>query len=201
MPSDHGYAMFRAISKLIPEAQISNWLAVETIPGIARTDGNIRLGPHSLLRMRLPQARASLMLKLAGRRLDVNGYSIRFEAPQIFLLRPSSSLRAGCVTIKGVNRRDQFLNRVAQKMDEFAVRGEPEIGPRCIFRVGGRKLVGYGLRVHDLSEEGSILLQEQGLGNRRHLGCGFFVPIRKSRISDHTCRPTFTVQRNRLYAR
>jgi CRISPR-associated protein Cas6 len=36
-------------------------------------------------------------------------------------------------------------------------------------------VVGYALRVNGLTEEGSIRLQEEGLGGRRRMGCGIFV--------------------------
>ena len=38
-------------------------------------------------------------------------------------------------------------------------------------------IVGFALAIHDLTDEGSILLQESGLGGRRRMGCGFFQPI------------------------
>jgi CRISPR-associated protein Cas6 len=59
----------------------------------------------------------------------------------------------------------------------MGIRGEPEIGLRRAFRVGNHTIVGFGLSIHDLSDEGSIVLQERGLGGRRHHGCGFFNPI------------------------
>ncbi|MCI0487073.1 MAG: type I-MYXAN CRISPR-associated protein Cas6/Cmx6 [Blastocatellia bacterium] len=181
LPSDHGYAMFSIISKLIPEAHGSDWLAVETIPGTTRGDGGLHLGPRARLKMRLPQDRVPLMLKLAGKRLDVSGYGVRLGVPQVFLLKPASSLYARCVTIKKFTEPEPFLDAVARKLDELGIKGEPDIGPRRAFRVANHTIVGFGLKVHDLSDEGSIILQERGIGGRRHMGCGFFVPILKGR--------------------
>ncbi|MBK6797764.1 MAG: hypothetical protein IPG76_13560 [Acidobacteria bacterium] len=39
-------------------------------------------------------------------------------------------------------------------------------------------MVGFALAIHDISDEGSILLQEHGIGGRRRIGCGIFFPIR-----------------------
>jgi len=177
LQSDHGYVMFASISRLIPEAHGSDWLAVETVPGTARGDGGIHLNPRAHLRMRLPQDRLSLMMKLAGKRLDVGGYHIRLGVPQIYLLKPSTTLYARCVTIKNHTEPESFLNAVAHKLDELGIKGEPELGPRRAFRVGNHTIVGFGLSLHDLSDEGSIVLQERGLGGRRHMGCGVFNPI------------------------
>src|SRR5262249_49275402 len=108
LPSDHGYAMYSAISKIIPEAHHADWLAVETVPGTARGDGGIYINERARLRMRLPQDRLPLMLKLAGKRLEVDGYPLRLSAPQTFLLRPSSALYARCVTIKKFMEPEPF---------------------------------------------------------------------------------------------
>lgn len=177
LPSDHGYAVFAAISRLIPEAHGSDWLALETIPGVGRGDGLIQINERARLRMRLPQERLPLVLKLAGKRLALNGNPIRLGVPEVSLLRPAPSVYARCVTIKKFTEPEPFLDAVARKLDEIGIKGEPELGPRRAFRVGHHMIVGFGLAVHELSDEASILLQERGLGGRRHMGCGIFNPI------------------------
>lgn len=167
VPSDHGYAMFSAISRVIPEAHNADWLSLET--GLVNR--------RAKLRIRVPQDRVPLILKLAGRRLGLGGHRVRLGAPQIFLLRPSSSLYSRCVTMKNHTDPDSFLDAVARKLDEMGVKGEPELGPRRVFQIGKRLIVGYALKIHDLSEESSIALQEQGIGKHRNIGCGFFVPV------------------------
>jgi CRISPR-associated protein Cas6 len=182
MPSDHGYAMYSAISRLVPEAHQADWLAVETVPGTARGDGGIHINERARLRMRMPQDHLALMLKLAGKRLEVDGYGVRLGVPQTFLLQPSSALYARCVTIKKFMEPDPFLEAVRRKLDEMGVQGEPAVGPRRVLRVGNHTVVGFALAVGELSDEHSILLQEQGLGGRRHMGCGIFNPISPDRV-------------------
>lgn len=177
LPSDQGYALYGAISRLIPEAHEADWLAIETIPGIARGDGTTQLDREASLKIRLPQDRVPLMLKLAGKRLELDGHAIRLGAPQISLLEPSPQLYARIVTIKGFTEPEPFLDAVCRKLDELGVKGEPTIGPRRVVKIGNHTIVGFGLAIHELSDEGSIILQEQGLGGRRRMGCGFFNPI------------------------
>lgn len=177
LPSDQGYALFSAISKIVPEAHAADWLAVETIPGLARGDGLTQIDNDAKLRVRLPQDRVPLILKLAGKKLQLNGHTIRLGAPQIFLLRPASALYARIVTIKGYTEPDTFLDAVCRKLDQMGVQGEPVVGPRRVLKVGNHTIVGFSLTVNELTDDGSILLQEHGLGGRRHMGCGFFVPI------------------------
>lgn len=177
LPSDQGYALYGAISRLIPEAHEADWLSLETIPGTARGDGITQLDREASLKIRIPQDRVPLLLKLAGKRLDVNGHAIRLGAPQIFLLKPSPQLYARIVTIKGFTEPEPFLDAVCRKLDELGVKGEPAIGPRRVVKVGNHTIVGFGLAIHELSDEGSIVLQERGMGGRRRMGCGIFNSI------------------------
>jgi CRISPR-associated protein Cas6 len=176
LPRDHGQAMFRAISRLIPEAASASWLLVKNVRGIRRPGGALRVVPPAGLRMRLPQSRVSLMLKLSSRWLQVGSHPVRLGTPEISLLKPCSSLYAWCVVIHGCARAGAFLDALAWKLDALGIACEIEIGRRRRFRAGRRSVAGFALTLHDLSEESSIALQEQGLGNWRHLGCGFFVP-------------------------
>jgi CRISPR-associated endonuclease/helicase Cas3 len=182
LPSDHGYGLYGAISRLIPEAHTADWLSIETISGVARGDGVTQLDPEARLKIRIPQDRVPLMLKLAGKRLEVDGHSIRLGAPQIFLLKPSTTLYARIVTIKGFTEPDPFLDAVCRKLDELGVKGEPVVGPRRVVKVGNHTTVGFARAIHELSDEGSIVLQERGLGGRRRMGCGIFFPIAIDRV-------------------
>ena len=177
LPSDHGYALYGAITRLLPEAHEADCLSIETIPGTARGDGITQLDQRAALKVRLPQDRIPLLLKLAGKRLDIGGHALRLGAPQIYLLQPASALYARIVTIKGFTEPDPFLAAVCRKLDEQGITGEPAIGPRRVVRVGNHTIVGFGLAIHDLTDEGSLTLQERGLGGRRRMGCGIFQPI------------------------
>ena len=179
LPTDQGYAMYGAISRVVPEVHAADWFALETIPGTARGDGTTQLDPQGKLRMRLPQEHVPLLLKLAGKQLNLNGQAIRLGAPNINLLQPSSALYARIVTIKGFTEPETFTDAVCRKLNERSIRGEIVVGPRRILKVGTHTIVGFGLALHELSDDASIQLQEQGLGGRRKMGCGFFNPIRK----------------------
>src|SRR5262249_20911814 len=151
LPSDHGYGLYGAISRIIPEAHSADWLAIETIPGVARGDGVTQLDQQAKLKIRIPQDHVPLMLKLAGKRLEVDGHAIRLGAPQIFLLKPATTLYSRIVTIKGFTESELFLDAVCRKLDELGVKGEPVVGPRRVVRVGNHTVVGFALAIHELS--------------------------------------------------
>ena len=182
LPSDQGYALLGAISRVVPEVHSAAWFALETIPGVARGDGTTQLDPEGKLRMRLPQEHVSLLLKLAGKQLHLNGQAIRLGTPEINLLQPSSALYARIVTIKGYTEPDPFTDAVCRKLDKLGIRGEVVVGPRRVLKVGAHTIVGFGLALHELSDDASMQLQEQGLGGRRKMGCGFFNPISLDRV-------------------
>src|SRR5262245_61907702 len=136
LSTDHGYALFAAISRIIPETHDADWLAVATLKGAASGDGTLQLDPQAALKIRLPEDRIPLLLKLVGQRLDVDGHTIRLGAPQIQLLRPSPTLYARAVTIKGYMESEPFLEAVQRKLDGSGLRGEPVVGPRRVLKVG-----------------------------------------------------------------
>lgn len=192
IPRDCGYRIYKAISQLIPEVHGADWLSIEA-QDICQTCA----GPQENLKMRLPHNRVPLMLKLSGREMRAGGSVIRLAAPQIHLLKPWRELYSRCVAIRNCAGRGQFLDSVARRLDEMGIHGEPESGPRRYARIGRRTVTGFALKIHDLSEEGSLLLQEQGMGSWRQAGCGYFVPADFSGIDTRG----LIVQRNKLYAR
>lgn len=38
-------------------------------------------------------------------------------------------------------------------------------------------MVGFGVTLHDLNEEGALAVQYAGLGGKQRMGCGVFVPL------------------------
>ncbi len=59
-------------------------------------------------------------------------------------------------------------------MDSLAVKGRFQVIKRKTFQVHGKQVVGYSVLASGLNPEDSITLQENGLGGRRKMGCGFF---------------------------
>jgi CRISPR-associated protein Cas6 len=102
-------------------------------------------------------------------------------------LRPVPLLTAKVVTYKHATDPNHFLTLTRQRLDEMGVGGEPGIPlvqkgnhpgepRRQVLRIKGRKIIEYAIQVAGLTTEESVRLQEQGLGGRCRMGCGFFVP-------------------------
>ena len=147
--------------------------------------------------MRLPQDRIAEVLALAGRRLELGEGFVRLGVPEVTPLVPAATLAARTVVVKLSRPRGPavppevgpFLDAVRRKLAEAGLAGEVSVpvrlagkrGPeacRRVVRVKGKAIIGYAVTVSGLSAADSLRLQAVGLGGRRRLGCGFFLPVR-----------------------
>lgn len=197
IPLDHGYALYGALSRVLPELHGEGFdAAVAPVHGQAAGDGRLRLDGRSRLRLRLPAERIAAVLPLAGKALELDGCRLRLGVPQVSALEPAASLQAWTVTIKNAVEPEAFLAAVRADLAEMGVRGEPglppvEAGPhagkprRRAVRIKDNLIVGFAVIVQGLSADESILLQERGLGGRRKMGCGWFAPLRPRHAEEH----------------
>ena len=189
LPADHGYLVYSAISRSSPSLHGIDWLAIELISGFPAGRGLIALSERdATLRLRIPAGHYRDVLPLAGKRLDIGGHQIRLGLPVARPLEPAPSLYARVVTIKKFTEAEPFLEAVSRQLESLDARGRPELPRdeqgryrRRIITIHGKSVVGFSVAVHDLNEEGSLILQSSGIGGRRAMGCGIFNPIATSR--------------------
>ena len=134
------------------------------------------LSPASRLIVRTPDDRIREFLKLAGKTLEVDGHRLRMGVPEVRALRPAAALYARLVTIKGFMESEQFLDAARRQLETMGSMAKLELGERRTFRVKDKQVVGFEMFATELSAEDSIKLQEVGIGGRRRMGCGVFVP-------------------------
>ena len=53
------------------------------------------------------------------------------------------------------------------------------VGKRRTTRIKGKEVVGFEVILEGLNAHESIAIQEAGVGGRRHMGCGVFMPWRE----------------------
>lgn len=187
IPSDNAYLLFSAISRKIGKHP-SDDIAISSLGGGFVRDGLIRIRPVTKLWLRTSLERASEIRELLeGTKIDLAGHSLTIGASIVRPLRPASDLTARIVVIKGYQRPIDFLDRAKKALAGFGIVGNVEIpairdGPhvgkpsRRIVDIKGYKVVGFEVRVSGLNDVESIRLQRLGIGGRRHMGCGIFVP-------------------------
>jgi CRISPR-associated protein Cas6 len=200
IPLDHGYALYSTLSALFPELHTADWLAIHPISGFPLGGKSLQITNGSRLRLRIPHERLVEVIPLAGKQLVLanasNHFAIRLGVPEVYTLHPSPLLASRCVVIKVSEAekshrspdREMFLVAIKTQMTEQGIEGDAWIDDRRdsrgrelsrrIMRLKGKSIVGYSVRVSGLSDEDSLKLQEVGLGGRRRMGCGIFVPVR-----------------------
>jgi CRISPR-associated protein Cas6 len=179
IPVDHGYAFFAAVNRLVPELHDAQDIGLHPIRG--RFDGNgcLMLSAASRLIVRVPDERIREFLKLAGKTLEVDGNRFRVGVPEVRALRPAAALLARLVTIKGFMEVEAFIEAAKRQLETMGVMGVLQLGERRTFRIKDKQVVGFEVLASELGAEGSIRLQEIGIGGRRRMGCGIFVPARR----------------------
>lgn len=189
--ADQNYRLLGAIAKEHPNLHQLEGFAVNTISGIADKQGKIELTHDSRLSLRCPSESLLIALPLAGKTLKIGADSISLGYPEVRPLRPVSELKARLVTIKHPSGNfsqvtpDWFLGACDRQLKALGIDapvgipadddGQPA---RKALKIKGKTIVGYSVIVANLLPEQSIMLQTRGIGGKRRMGCGYFVPYR-----------------------
>jgi CRISPR-associated protein Cas6 len=196
LPTDHGYLLYSALCHTLPclhDGSVRFGLAPVT--GQYVGNGLIQLDPlRSRLRLRVSTTDIPRVLPLAGKGLKVMRHQIRFGVPQVCALEASPSLYARTVAIKHATEVKPFLDAARRQLNELGIGGRVRVPDhvaksgavepqRRVVRIKEAVIVGFALLVEGLTDEESLRLQEAGLGGRRRLGCGLFVPAREEEDS------------------
>lgn len=179
LPSDHGYALFASISRLLPSLHESNSIAIHPIRGAQLGNRQIQLDEKSRLTLRIGISEIPSCLPLAGKLLDVSSAKIQVGVPEIRTLFPADSLRSRLVTTKNCLDVSRFEKEIQRQLSNLGAEASPRyhIGKRRTLRIRDKEVVGYEVVFEELSPTLSLAIQVNGIGGRRHMGCGVFVPM------------------------
>jgi CRISPR-associated protein Cas6 len=183
VPLDHGYLLFSALSHRLPGLHERHDVGVFTLRGTSADSQVLHLG-RGALRLRCPADSLAFFLPLARSALCLAGQEVHLGRPEIHPLAPSPSLSSRLVTFKHALDAARFEFSTRKFLMELRCEGQLLLGRRRILSIAGRKIVGFALTVGGLAPEDSLRLQMHGLGGRRHLGCGLFLPTRHAEVRD-----------------
>jgi CRISPR-associated protein Cas6 len=177
IPCDHGYALFGAISRILPSAHESDALGVMPIAGSVVGNRQMQLVDRSRLVLRIPTVDIASYLPLSGKKLNVDGFTLQVGVPEVRTLIPASAVRSRLVTTKNCLDTARFEAELKRQLSAIDVSGEAvlSIGKRRTIRIRDKEILGYEVVIEQLSSDESLVIQSQGLGGRRHMGCGIFV--------------------------
>lgn len=179
IPVDHGYALYSACCRLVPDIHADAGLGIFPVQGAYVEGENLLINRTSRLTLRVDANRVGTFLFLAGKSLEVNGCLLSVGVPNLAMLRPTPSLLARTVTIKGFEEDEPFLEALKRQLKPLAPEAKPILLKRRTIRIAGKQIVGFKVLLEGLTAEESIAVQEKGLGGRRKFGCGLFVPVKR----------------------
>jgi CRISPR-associated protein Cas6 len=178
--------LYAALSRVLPALHQGNGIGVHPIRGRQIGHRELTLDEHSRLILRASTEAIGSLIQLAGKQLNVAGKNLRVGVPQVWSLKPAPALRSRLVIIKTKDApnasaltADIFKAAARRKLDELGVSPEAilTLGKRRTLRIKDKEVVGYEVLLEGLTAEESLNVQEKGLGGRRHMGCGVFVPL------------------------
>lgn len=183
IPVDHGYALFSALSRHLPHLHQRRTWAVHPVFGDYQGRGILTLNRRSMVKLRLPADDLAQILGLGGSSLTVREHAVHLGFPRIYPLETRPHLESRLVAIKGFgDTPDDFARAVARQLTHLDDLGQSaesidiQVGPRRVLRIKQTPIAGHALALSGLSAQASLTLQCRGLGGRRHMGAGVFVP-------------------------
>lgn len=174
-PADHNYALYSAICHTNPSLKDVDW-QLQTINGIPQKNGLIALGSKSKFVIRTNQDNIPLFAGLATQLITLGVHNINIDSLQIQQVIPCNTLHCRIVTIKGYEDIHLFSQAVSRQLAQIGIDASISVRDRITLKIRRFTVVGFSISLLDLSDQASLLLQHQGLGGKRKMGCGTFNP-------------------------
>jgi len=174
IPADHGWNLYRLLSKRLDWLEQETHAGVHPIRGSDAGSGGLYLGARARLTLRLPRARSEQAFALAGTRLDL-GEGIEIGEARLRPLVAHATLYSPFAAT-GAGDEAGFHRDVSTELRRAGIGCKMICGRKHSARSRGGELAGFGLMLYELSPEHSLGLQQTGLGTGRKQGCGIFVP-------------------------
>ncbi len=188
LPVDHAHALATALRAVAPWLDTEPAAAVHNIHvagsqnGWERPEhgGDQHLIPsrRTKLVIRVPKVRvAELEASLRGATLDLAGCPLTVGAAKTRMLSKDGTLFARQVVSRPGDDEDAFLSWAVAELAAIQIQVRKAIcGKGLILETPEGPIRTRSLMLGDLSPEEAVRLQQAGLGPRRDLGCGIFIP-------------------------
>lgn len=188
LPVDHAHALSTALRGLVPWLDAEPGAAVHSIHVAGSQNGWERpehggdqyLIPsrRTKLIIRIPKGRlADLEGALCGATLDLAGCPLTVGPAKTRTLSKEATLFARQVVSRPGDDEDAFLAWAVTELSALGVAVRKAVcGKELLFETPAGPIRTRSLMLADLSPEEAVRLQQVGLGPRRDLGCGIFIP-------------------------
>ena len=197
LPLDNGYLIYSALSRLCPNIHELNDIGIHPIAGNPNRYKQLKLTKQSKLKIRIPLEQIpSIYQFLVEQTFKIGENQFHIGIPEYKALTPVSNLYSRLVIIRRSRKPQDFIEIAQRQLEELGITGKINLlrkqnGQLQCRQLTLRKkegtfpLIGYGVKVSDLSEADSVKLQQQGIGGKRKMLCGVFVPSWKNQNQNH----------------
>ncbi|MEH2243725.1 type I-MYXAN CRISPR-associated protein Cas6/Cmx6 [Nostoc sp.] len=198
IPLDNGYVIYSALSSICPSLHELKSIGIHPIAGIPTRNNLLELTAQSRLKIRIYHQQIPLIYPyLAGQAFHIGQNFYQLDIPDYKPLISSESVYSRLVIIKGFQDSNNFIEAVQRQLDNLGIKGKIELLTRqdgtpqrrqlTINKEGKQfKIRGFGVKISELNPEDSLTLQEQGIGGKRKMMCGIFVPATRSKEEEET---------------
>jgi CRISPR-associated protein Cas6 len=127
--------------------------------------------------LRLPQHRLEDAKALTGKTLDIGGYPLTVGRYTTRKLSKLTTIFARYIDTEGSEDETEFLEHMLQLLRDKDIRVKKMLSGRLMkHQTEEGVLLTRKLMISDLDVQESVLLQEQGLGDKQLMGLGIFLP-------------------------
>lgn len=187
LPLDHGFVLSQQIIKNLPWIQEEPQAGIHQIHVAESANGWMRpentetevlcVSRRTKMTLRLPASRLDEATALTGKTLDIQGHALtvgRFSTRKLSRL---TTIFARYVDTLGSEDETEFLESMQQQLLQKGIRVKKMMSGRLLTHQSDEGIIlTRKLMVSDLTVEESVLLQEQGIGDRKLMGMGIFMP-------------------------
>lgn len=186
LPVDHAYSLSTAIKQELDWIDSEPGTGVHTIHVAASGNGWMRpddasqlLYPsrRTKLALRVPKQRIDDAKSLIGKTLSVEGNEITVNNMSEKKLSDITTLFSRYIVSQGGQSESDFLEEMVSALNAMGIKPKKMLcGMETDIALNDAILKTRSLMIAELSVANSILLQQQGLGSHRWMGCGIFLP-------------------------
>lgn len=187
LPLDHGYILSQQILQHLPWLSEEDQAAIHQIHVAESANGWMRpedpetevlcVSRRTKMTLRLPKSRLDDARILSGKTLDIDGHSLKVGD---FTSRPLSKLTtifARYMDTAGTEDEAEFLQSMADQLRDKGIRIKKMMSGKLVaHKTDEGVILTRKLMLSDLEVKESLMLQEQGLGDKKLLGMGIFIP-------------------------
>lgn len=187
LPLDHGFALSEQIIQHIPwikdepQAAIHQIHVAESANGWMRPEDPetevLNVSRRTKMTLRLPSSRLDDINALVGKTLDISGHQLKVGSFTTRKLSKLTTIFARYVDTQGSDDENQFLQSMSQLLKQRNIRVKKMMsGKLMTHQTSDGPILTRKLFLSDLDVQESVLLQENGIGNKQLLGLGIFLP-------------------------